>query len=210
MDKVGICNMAIGHLGISQFISDFDTELSNEARVCRIFYDQARDRVLEEMPWHFAKSYVALQDIGSPPSKWLYRYRYPLNCVFVRSVTPQGLEPEISSYFDFATYKYLKRDQFEIIEDEANGGLAICCNIPSAMICYTARIKSVALYTALFIDAFSWTLGSDIAAPLSAVPAMAEKCAQAYTQSLLKAAARMMNEGNENLERESEFISARY
>lgn len=209
MDKVGLCNIAIGNLGISQFIGNID-EQSNEARVCRIFYDQALNRTLEEMPWGFARAYADLQDIGTPPSKWLYRYRYPNDCLFVRDVTQRGMVPVTTDYFDLSLFQYINQFDYEIVEDQAAGGLSICSNIPEAMITYTKRITSFTLFSALFIDAFGWSLSKDIASPLSAQPAMAEKASQAYTASILKAAARSLNEGRESTQLESEYITARY
>ena len=209
MDKVGLCNIALGNLGISQFIGSID-EQSNEARTCRVFYDQALNRTLEEFPWSFARSYADLQDIGSPPSKWLYRYRYPANCLFVRAVTERSTTPLSSDYFDPSTLEFINRQDFEIIEDQAGGGLAICTNIPEAMLTFTMRITAFPLFSALFIDAFGWSLSKDIASPLSAQPSMAEKANQAYTGALLKAAARSLNEDKNTTQTESEFITARW
>lgn len=209
MDKVGICNMAIGNLGISRFIGNLDTEQSNEARVCRVFYDQARDKVLEEMPWSFARAYADLQDIGTPPSKWAYRYRYPANCLFVRAVTPRGSFPQVEDYFNPYLLEYINRDQFEIVEDQANNALAICTDIPEALLTFTMRISSIPMYSALFNDALAWCLASYIASPLSAQPSMAQAAGQAYTAALLKAAGRDLNQCREPKEKESEFIAAR-
>jgi len=209
MDKVGICNMAIGNLGISKFIGNLDTENSNEARVCRVFYDQALNKTLEEMPWSFTRAYADLQDIGTPPSKWLYRYRYPLNCLFVRAVTPRDYFPQVDDYFNPYLLEYINRKQFEIVEDQANNALAICTNIPEAQACFTMRIVRVQIFPALFCDALAWCLASYIASPLSAQPSMAQLAGQAYTAAILKAAGRDLNQGREEPEKESEFISAR-
>jgi hypothetical protein len=209
MDKVGLCNMAIGNLGMSQFIGNID-EASNEARVCRIFYDQALNRTLEEFPWSFARSYADLQDIGTPPSNWLYRYRYPTDCLFIRDVTERDLVPVTTDYFDLSIFQYINMTDFEIVEDQDGGGLSICTNIAEAMLTYTKRITSFSLFSALFIDAFAWSLSKDIASPLSAQPSMAEKANQAYTASLLKAAARSLNENKTTNQTESEYITARY
>lgn len=208
MDKVGLCNIALANIGISQFIGNID-EQSNEARTCRVFYDQSLNRTLEEFPWSFTRSYADLQDIGSPPSKWLYRYRYPTNCLFVRAVTPRTAQVQFTDYYDPFSLEYINRQDFEIIEDQAGGGLAICSNIPEAMITFSMRITSFPLFSALFIDAFGWSLSKDIASPLSAQPSMAEKANQAYTGALLKAAARSMNEDKNTVAPESEYITAR-
>jgi len=209
MDKTGICNLALGNLGISQFIGNI-SEQSTEARTCRVYYDQALNRVLEEFPWSFARSYMDLQDIGTPPSKWQYRYRYPNDCVFVRAVTPRGALLQIEDYFNPYLLQFYNRQDFEIVEDQVNDGLAICTNIAEASVTFTKRITSTPMFSALFLDALSWSLARDIASPLSAQNAMAEKANQAYTQTLLKAAARSLNEGKEVPQSESEFINARY
>jgi hypothetical protein len=212
MNKVGIWNMAIGRLGCSEFVGDPDTEQSNEARTCRVFYDHVRDRVLEEMPWNFAKRYADLQDIGTPPSQWLYRYRYPNDCLFVLAVYPRGTEPATETYFDATMLKWLNRDLFEIIEDQASGGRAICSNLPDAAIAYTTRITNTLLYPAHFSDALGWALAVEIASPLSAAPNMAQNAGIQYNGILLKAAARNMNEGKETNfnDKDSEFITSRY
>jgi hypothetical protein len=193
---VDICNMALGRLGISQFIGNLETERSNEAGTCRIFYESARDRVLEDFPWSFAKRTVELQDIGTPPADWQYRYRYPNDCLFAREVQSSAGRSN-------------PQTQFEVVEDEANGGLALCTDQEQARLVYTARIANSDLFSQLFIDALAWSLASDIAAPLSATPKMAESAANAYTSTLLKAAARNLNEGREQPEPESEFLTAR-
>ena len=44
----------LGRIGVSQFLNDYDTDQSTEANVCRVFYESARDRVLQDLPWNFA------------------------------------------------------------------------------------------------------------------------------------------------------------
>lgn len=199
MTTTELCNIALGRLGISIFIANLETEQSNEARVCRIFYDTVRDRVLEDFPWSFAKRTRDLQDIGTPPASWAYRYRYPNDCLFARSVQVAGAGAP------------LKPIPFEKVEDESAGGLAICTDAFPAELVYTARITNAALYTAQFVNALAWALAVDIAAPLSAAPNMAEKAASAYAAALLKAGAIDLNEGQEKAsEIESDFITARY
>lgn len=46
-----ICNMALAHVGHTQFIDDLETEQSTEAEVCNLYYEQARDFVIEAFPW---------------------------------------------------------------------------------------------------------------------------------------------------------------
>lgn len=52
-----ICELALGHLGMSDSITNVDTDQTAVARAFRRFYAQARDEVLTAFPWVFAKRY---------------------------------------------------------------------------------------------------------------------------------------------------------
>jgi hypothetical protein len=194
---VSICNQALGKIGISQFIANLETEQSNEARVCRVYYEAARDRVLQAMPWGFARRVAELQDIGTPPAGWLYRYRYPNDCLFARKVIETGATEDSPG------------QPFTVSEDEANGGLAICSNTYPASLIYTARITNTALFSALFTDALAWALAVDLSAPLSAQPSMAQSASQAYVATLAQAAARHLNEDQPQDTYVSELMAVR-
>jgi hypothetical protein len=58
--KTSICNMAVARVGNKGDIQDFDTDTSEEARVCRLFYDQVVDSSLRSYDWTFAKARVVL------------------------------------------------------------------------------------------------------------------------------------------------------
>ena len=194
---VSICNQALGKIGISQFIANLETEQSNEARVCRVYYEAARDRVLQAMPWGFAKRTAELQDIGTPPAGWLMRYRYPNDCLKARKLIETG-----------STLEGTGQD-FCVAEDEANGGKAICSNIYPASLIYTARITNPNLFTQAFIDALSWSLAADLASPLSASTGMAQAANQAYTAMLMQSGAADMNEGREQSAGDCELLTVR-
>jgi hypothetical protein len=95
------------------------------------------------------------------------------------------------------------------VEDEASNGLAICTNQYPASLIYTARIVNTRLFSQLFIDALSWSLAADLAAPLAAQPNMAQAANQAYVAMLIQAAASDMNEGKEQNNYECELVSVR-
>ena len=52
-----ICELALGHLGMSDTITDVTTDQTAVARAFRRFYEQSRDEVLTAFPWTFAKRY---------------------------------------------------------------------------------------------------------------------------------------------------------
>lgn len=196
---VGICNMALGRIGISRYISDID-EPSNEARVCRVFYESTRDRVLSDFDWNFATSYAPLQDIGTSPTGWLYRYRYPNNCMKACKVmeTPESdtdTEPP--------------GVPFVVVEDETAGELAICCNILTPTLKFTRQVVTPGLFSWSFINALAWALAAELAIPLAAQPGYATAANNAYTASLVQGMARNLNEAKEQPVPESDFLKAR-
>lgn len=201
--QITICNKAIGRIGSSMFIQDIN-EGSQESIICAQFYDSAVQRCLEDGDWNFASRYVALQDIGSPPLDWLYRYRYPNDCAAAREI----LLPSNVDGYDW--FRSRCRFRFEVVEDEANGAKAIVTNLQTVTLRYTALIQNPALFTAAFVNAVAYLLASDIAAPLSAEPKYAQQAAQAYQLAVSKALALNYNEGSNPREEESEFLKARW
>lgn len=189
-DVVSICNQALGNCGISQFIN-LITEQSNEAIICNVYYEGARDRVLAEIPWNFARKTVTLQDIGTPPKRWGYRFRYPIDCLQILYV-----EDETTDY--------------EVVADTDNEALAICCNIPNPELIYTARIEQTRLYSPLFIEALGWSLAIDIATPLSVNAGLIQGLGNAYNTALSKAAALNLNEFRKTDTRTTDLLAARY
>ncbi len=82
-----ISNMALGHLGQSKRISEFNTDKSAAADTCRLWYPIALDEVLRDFSHPFL---TKIEDLGlveeDPNSEWGYSYRYPSNCLMFRRI----------------------------------------------------------------------------------------------------------------------------
>jgi len=192
---VEICNLALARIGISMFISALD-EASNEASVMNMVYGPTLERLLSEMPWNFATRYAELQDIGTPPGSWLYRFQYPNDCLRIRRIYAE-------------TPSDILREPYLVVEDRTNGGLAVCANIQSPTAEYTARITNVALFTPIFTNALIWALAAEAATPLSANAELAKSSNVAYQSVLHDAFAAVMNEQQPLSPPDSEFIRER-
>jgi hypothetical protein len=55
--KTAIAQMALGHLGIADTITDVDTDQTAVSRAMRTYYDVALRQLLEAQPWAFATRY---------------------------------------------------------------------------------------------------------------------------------------------------------
>jgi len=72
--KAGICNLAIGHLGISTRVVSIDSPTTKEEKDCALYYDITRQALLEAYDWSFAKSRVSVSASSETPAfKWSYK-----------------------------------------------------------------------------------------------------------------------------------------
>lgn len=209
--QVDICNMAMGRLGISRFISSID-ERSNEARICKQFYDIVRDRTLTKTTPGFANCYADLQDIGTPPDEWAYRYRYPSDCLKLLKIM-YLVDSSVTYYDSYGNPTYplpLPTIPHEIVADEPSNSLAILTNISPIRAKYTKRVTNEVLFSQAFINAFAWGLAVELAAPLSASPNYASQATVAFNLAVSEAIADSQNEQSQEQQPESAFITARY
>lgn len=191
--------MALGKIGVSKRLGNVDTDQTNEAIQCRLYYDGALDRALGELPWKFATRTATLTNLGTPPVRWGYRYRLPADCVTPRRVPFPGSGP-----IDEGA-------PFEIVEDEPTPGLALCTNEPDATLVYTGRIVAIALWPQTFIDLMAWSLAMDLAPVLSSAAGLVNSASQGYAATVLRVGARDLNQQKDpDSAKESDFITARY
>lgn len=218
--QASIYNMALAAIGVDRFVQS-PTDGSIQARTCNVFWDAVRDQVLQDFPWGFAMRYSPLQLITKTLTNWLCCYKYPADCVQARLVLPTIDVSNDVTVLNVPGYQGYygnfwalwsspgRRIPFAVVEDEAGGGLAIATNLETPTLVYTARIKTITLWSPAFVNAVVLLLASRIIAPLSADPEYVEKIGLAYEAAILKAGALTMNEGVEKPEPESEFIRAR-
>ncbi|MHB1098093.1 MAG: hypothetical protein ACYCZR_00935 [Burkholderiales bacterium] len=196
---VQICNMALGHLGHTKFIATL-AERSLAANLCDLYYEPARDFALEDFPWPFATKYLTLglvEDFtdDTNPHDWNYSYRYPDDCVFARRlVTSLGRTNPTPPPFKVGA--------------DAQGRL-IYTDEADAVLEYTKLVTDTNLFPSVFAVATSWYLASLIAPGLAKDRKQAMGALQVYEVLKSQAQAQQLNEQQQSVEPESEFIRAR-
>lgn len=198
--EVQICNMALSRIAISIPISSL-SEASAAARACSLWFEQCRDNLLQSYPWKFAHKAVALQDIGSAPSGWAYRYRYPNDCLRALKVTEEGGGRSV-----VPTSKH----EYEVISDAAGTGKAIVCDLQPAYLHYVSRVTEPTMFDPAFTNALAWLLASEIATPLSADAKYAQAAYQNFMGAVNEAFAHSINEGYEGRDPYSDLLSGRF
>ena len=182
--KNEIINLALGHIGVSQTITDIDTDSSNEGKAINRYYDTVLREVFEEFDWPFASKVVTLAEISTAPTtEWGYEYTYPSDCLkFLKIISGTRNETDTS----WVAYEIVHGDTATVIyTDEA-----------SAVAKYTAVITDEALYPHDFVMALSWRLAFYVSPTLMTGDPfkLREAAAQFARVWINKAAARLYNE----------------
>ena len=194
---IEICNLALSRVAVTQAIASF-TERSKEAEQCRVFYSHLRELVLQEFPWPFAESIVALADLGNPAPGWAFRYRYPADCLKIRNIVQPGFRRALSSDMEIP---------YQIGYDA--GGRVIHTDQPEAVCRFTFKVDDSTFFDPQFVEALAWRLAMDLALPLASKPDLQQFAAQQYQMALTLAEGSAFQESQSDPEPESEFVTVR-
>lgn len=197
--KTQICNLAINHLGTSKSIANVDTERSLEANTCRIFFDVARQAVLRDYPFSFATKTVTLGLLETfTTGFWNYSYRYPSDCLQIIRIR-NGIRNET----------HQTRVAYEIEKDDS--GKIILTDERNAEAEYTQDLENTSFFTVDFNLALSYRLAFYIAPALTKGDPFKIKgeMLDLYRLELSNAIANDMNERQDDVHPESEFVRSR-
>ena len=154
--RVQIGRLALQHIGDRYDINSL-TEDSPEAEQVNLVFEDAREALLREHPWKFAKKYTTpAQLAGTPPAQWGYQFAYPTDAVRVwEIVNPLGRRrPPIP--FDKA-----------VIEVAGNDVQVLLADISEPEFMYTANVSEPNRFDANFSLALSWRIAELICIPIT-------------------------------------------
>jgi len=194
-----ICNLALGHLGISKEIANVETEKSASASACRRYLQPAKDETLRDFNWPFATEYATLGLVEtSPNSDWAYSYRQPSNCARIRKILSGIRNDSRQSRVPYE--KASDTDGILIFTDEVN-----------AVLKYTKFITDNTLFDQDYIMMLTLLLASYIAPRVTSGDPfkLGERSFRLYTNSKEKAQSSALNEQQDEEQVEAESIRAR-
>lgn len=198
--KDEICNMACASIGINSRIVGVDTEKSNEAIQCRLWFDHIRKLLLEVKHWpDFAGKSVVLQDLGSPPTHWTFRYKYPTDCRYAIRIVNPGIR----------TPGRGQKIPFKVMRLDDAYGKAILCDEAEAELEYNVDVTDTTLFSATFTQAMIMGLAAHIAMPLRVSPDIVSSAQKQFNGWLTEAALLVEREQQEDPEADSEFVTVR-
>lgn len=208
---VEICNMALASIR-GKSINSL-TEASIEAQQCKLHYDIARQFVLRDTPWGFAKKTAVLQLRNEKPLEWLYAYQYPIDCLYVRKVVADFGFNEA----EFANRKYyedfvLPENEYPFEVLESVDGKSIGTDLEEAYVVYTKNITNPTMFGAQFVRALVHYLGSMIAVPIMGGDigrTMRGDELELYRATISSAVASNMNESKPHPRKDAALVNAR-
>lgn len=195
MDAVKIGNMALSHVGAGTQIESL-SENSLEAQQITLWYDEARKQALSALNWTFARKRADLAShTDDPPTEWLYRYQYPVDCLVMRKIpNPMGRTADAVPF------------KVEVSED---GTSSILTDLGSASAVYTFDNQDPGMYSFPFNLALSYLVGHYIAYVVTGKRQVAAECLQKYLMAVRAAGSVIANEEVPEAPRDSEVITTR-
>ena len=205
ISDTGIVNMALSHVGSRSTVENFRTEKSEEAVQARIWYDYARQLILEVYDWSFARKRRGLAlhgDVISETSTdpmagvWGYRYQYPDDCIKARKIQNPNAPPDDATPFEVETS----------LDGEEK---TILTNLEDAVLVYTFDQTGTELFSSMFVLAFSHLLASLMAWSLTGKRKVGLDQFSLYQGVIVSAMAADANEAVESPPRDADWIRAR-
>lgn len=176
-----IVNLALSRIGVAERVGSI-FEGSRESKVAIDVYSQTRDELLRNGDYDFSKRIINMTllkqapDGGyfppnpwngtlNPPPPWRFAYAYPDSCIKIRAVKPA---PQFIMDFDPQPKVFsLQNDNYFTPPQKV-----ILCNVPDAMLVFTAQVTDPTVFDADFVEAFAAALGRRLAPVLKGMDAV--------------------------------------
>ena len=211
---VQVCNLALGRIGIDLFIEDIE-DRNARAIACKQYFNGVRQSVLSDFPWNFATRVVQLAAVQAQVPGWARAYRYPSDCLTLRSITTlSGDRFQPPPFFGAAEAERAVEVQGEarfrvVLDPDVSEARVILTDLDDAWGWYTADVKSPSVWPRLFVEAMAWKLAAELAGPLRVDARMRQYAEQTYLWALSQAQAGSLNEEHPDPAPQSPSIAVR-
>jgi hypothetical protein len=161
-----IANLALSEIG-ARLIASLEAENSEEARVCRLHYPQARDALLRQHQWNFAITRADLSKLAEAPlDDWDSAWQMPADCA--RVVRIASGNPQVVAW-DFTI----------------EGRTLLTRGVAAVSLVYVSNAAPVPDWDSLFVEAMTYLLASKIAGPIAQSPSLSTDMLNKYKQLAL-------------------------
>jgi len=111
--KFNIISQAL--IGMDARVVQSFSETGKEAQTSKLLYETAKDSIIAEYPWHFAKKSIELGKLPTAPigTHFLYEHTKPVDCLFVRNCVDENGYPV--DYEDLGATLLSSADRFILV-----------------------------------------------------------------------------------------------
>jgi len=149
MSEVSICNLSLSWLA-GNLITSLDDE-TNEAKICKANYDQARDAVLEDRAWTFATTRYRWTPLTATPT-FGYAYAFLIDPEVLRVLEVRDDDGKANG----ATYLDWRREENHIV-----------CDVDVIYVKAIKRIVDTSRFPPAFVQCLAARIAADIAITLT-------------------------------------------
>lgn len=213
---IEICNRALGRIGTNQLIESLD-DPNARARDCKLQYEPCRDEVLQDFPWNFAQTCIALSLVsGVSIPGWTYAYRYPNDALKVHRITDErGARMSLSSGWACEVWNYdlllPTRMPFMVMADPVtDGAKIIVTDVEIAYAWFTRRVTDPNQFSPLFRSGLAWRLAMELALSTKAAVPLYNNAASQYGWAVSQAQVVSMGEEQTGPYPQSNSVKARF
>lgn len=230
---VDIGNMALGHLGVSYTVQSLTPpDNSTQAQTIAFWYPKCRDQLLQSAPWNFSYNNINLVQEPVPASTgpqlgfaapgWQYSYQYPTDClqpVAVTTLAGSRFGPQFWLGYWWPSVGMtltIPKIPYKVAESQANPGqlcilLDFLATAQSPLyLFYIQSITSTAQFDPMFADALSYLIAWKAGGTLRADKQKVIDCRDTFFRLRLEALAQHLNASQQDLERDSPSVTARW
>lgn len=197
MNQIDICNMALALINRERIDSLEDS--SQEAKMCKTFYDHERKRLLKMYSWGFARKTDQLALRVNTIPGWDFIYGLPQDCINMLFV------------FNDMTVerREFNRQDFRIVTVTGSDKV-IACNLEDAWAEYIYNYRDTESFSEEFVEALTHSLAAKLALPLTSNTELAQMNMQLAQAALNMAAMEDANEQERKTMYPRKYENARF
>lgn len=202
-----ISNLTLDRVG-GEFIEDIN-EASPHARLCKRWFNHARQHVLAIFDWTFARRVETLAlSAFTPPEDWAFSYLLPADCLAARRIYNPSIWSSCGNSYEGLLR--LPRIPYFVMLGDDGVTKTLCTNMPEARLVYTCDQEDSSTFSPEFVTNLTYLLGHFIGYKVSGKGTVADKMLQLYMQFALPLMGNDANQGEDKQDPDSGFVKARY
>jgi hypothetical protein len=193
---VGICNMALSHVGNKARHISALTDANEPARQCNLWYEPVRDATLQAHPWNFAIRRATLALTSETPTfGYAYAYALPDDCLKVVRTEDEefGIQADYRIEGQLGSYRHV-----------------LLTDIGDEKIEYIAKVTDPNAFSPTFVQTLAVHLAAKICKPLTEDKKATEQLYQLYGSILREARSVDAQEGTPRGLFANNWTGARY